>query len=148
MSGKATKGRAAPVAALLSLFILLSACSRERTWEFYLEDASGNKVNLFLSSGQSARAVYRQDVLFQDAIAFQFFFRDEAGGWKLISLVLEKPKNPAPEVVCDLHAQELPPGSYRVVLFRNDEELSELVFSIVPPLAAPGSAPAVTPRGG
>lgn len=131
---RALGGRAAPVLALLSLFYLFSACSREADWEFYLEDADGGRSSLPLAAGAKARAVYLEDAPFDHQIGFQLFFRDELGGWKLISLTIEKPDPPAPKAVCDLYAEDLPPGDYRVVLFRNDAELSEQLFAIAPPI--------------
>ncbi len=141
---RALRGRAAPVLALLSLFYLFSACSREADWEFYLEDTAGGRIGLPLAAGAKGQAVYLEDAPFDHQIGFQLFFRDEPGGWKLISLTIEKPDPPAPEAVCDLHAEDLPPGEYRVVLFRNDAELAEQFFAIAPPVR-PAPSPRISP---
>ena len=45
-------------------------------------------------------------------------------------------RDPALEVASDLHAEDLAPGSYLVVLIRNDEELSKLFFTIAPPASS------------
>ncbi len=129
------KGRAASVLALLSLSFILAPLLPAGTWELLLEDGAGARIDPVVTVGDPARVVYRQEEPFEDAIAFQLFFRDEYGGWKLVSLVIEKPEAPALEVGSDLHTEDLSPGEYRIVLFRNDEEISKLLFSVSPPPA-------------
>lgn len=134
MSDKAAKRRAAPVTVLLSFFLFAGACLRAPdAWEFFLADAAGNRLGTSLSAGQTARAVYRPEEPTLDQIGFQLIFQDEKGNWEVLSLVVEKPETPAPEVAFDLHAEELPPGNYLLVLIRNDEELSKLLFTIAQP---------------
>jgi len=148
--GRGVKGRAEPILALLSLFLFSGACRKPpAAWEFFLADTAGNRLGNDLAVGQAARALYRPEEPTADQVSFQFFFRSEAENWEPISLVVEKPEAPAPEVACDLHTAELPPGSYLVLLVRNDEELSKLAFSIAPPkepaTPPPGRAAAVSP---
>lgn len=132
MFRSAAQGRAAPWLALLSLLLLAGGCRKPDRWEFYLADAAENRLGTALAAGQKARAVYRPDEPTTDQIGFQLFFRNEAGDWRVISLVIEKPETPAPFVATDLHAEELPPNSYLVTLIRNDQELSKLAFTIAP----------------
>ncbi len=154
MSDRAAKGRAAPVLALLSLFLFAGGCRKPDVWEFFLADGAGKRLGATLPAGQAARAVYRPKEPTVDQIGFQLSFRDEQGNWELMSLIVEKPETPAPFVACDLHTEELPPGSYLVLLLRNDKELSTLIFTIAPPTgtgkARPGGetpGPGPTPAG-
>jgi len=132
--------RAVSLAVLLSFLFVFQACTKEVSWEFYLADPAGNRLDSPLTHGQKAKIVYRQGRPFRDQIAFQFYFQDEAERWRLISAIVEKPETPAPEVCSDLHVEDLSPGRYRVVVSRNDEELSELVFTVSPSPATPAQA--------
>ncbi len=141
MSGNAAKGKQRRSWRCFPFFIIGGACRKAPvSWEFFLADAAGNRLGTSLSAGRPARAVYRRYEPFQDQIAFQFFFRNEigvwGGDWEVLSLVIEKPETPALEVASDLHAEDLAPGSYLVVLIRNDEELSKLFFTIAPPASS------------
>ena len=119
--------------ALLSLFLFSGGCRKPDRWEFYLADPAGNRLGTALAAGQKVRAVYRPEEPTTDQIGFQLFVRDRTEHWEVLSLVLEKPDLPAPFVGSDLHAEELPPGSYLVVLIRNDEELAKLSFTFSAP---------------
>ncbi len=135
-------GRAGPALALLSLFLFSGGCRKPDRWEFYLADPAGNRLGTALAAGQKVRAVYRPEEPTTDQIGFQLFVRDRTEHWEVLSLVLEKPDLPAPFVGSDLHAEELPPGSYLVVLIRNDEELAKLSFTFSAPAGEGEAAPA------
>lgn len=111
--------------------VVLCGCGRPEAEWFGVEDPSGNRVGSPVRAGLELFAACRLPRDTSDKIAFQFFFKDEAGEWKLIFLNIQKPDRPARVFRENLAAKDLPPGSYKIVFIRNDTPVGETVFKIL-----------------
>lgn len=116
---------------VLAVFLLWACAGAQEPWHG-VADAAGNPVSSPVRAGSELFAVWRMPQDTPDKIAFQFFFKDAAGEWKLIFLNIQKPDRPARVFRENLAAKDLPPGSYKIVFIRNDEPVAETVFEILP----------------
>ena len=123
-------GRLLFVCVLAAIFVC--GCSRSTKEWFGLTDPAGNLVTSPVRVNSELFAAYRSPGETADKIAFQFYFKDSAGEWKLIFLNIQKPDRPARLFREPLAAKDLPPGSYKIVFSRNDMPIGETVFEILP----------------
>ncbi|OGH57960.1 MAG: hypothetical protein A3G34_05790 [Candidatus Lindowbacteria bacterium RIFCSPLOWO2_12_FULL_62_27] len=107
------------------------ACAQpEKEW-FGLADRAGNPVSSPVRARGELYAAYKTPRGTTDKIAFELYFKDEAGGWKLIFLNIQQSDTPAALVREPLVVEDLPPGAYKIVFIRNDKPIGETVFELL-----------------
>ena len=116
---------------VLAAFFVWACAAEQEPW-FGLVGPAGTPVSSPVRPVGELYAAWKSPRGTTDKIAFEFYFKDSVGGWKLIFLNIQKPEKRELLVREPLVVKDLPPGSYKIMFIRNDQPAGETVFELLP----------------